>query len=519
MYDAKGYNYDAPLLYGEPISEAPLSPRFSLNGSRDASATALEPVEPATTHTFSFAYICIALALAATLTYYHAFAASAPNLAAATCASTLRDGPCASSAGAACTLRCPPRCADAWVGNATAYAVFGGDDAIYRGDSKLCRAALHAGLLNDGVGGCARVTLGGPRPFFPGATANGVASLPAPYYPTTLLLSASNASFCGSLQWPALLPFFLLASGGGLLLLPRALSYALMCGLGFWYLVLTARGGDALETLLVGVGGGVSAAALVAAAWRAAGVRALGGERQVFTAACSLLLPFTAALHMNFLTALLPDVDLDAASIAASPNSALFLAGFVVALVGALGCHARLLWRDGLCARFAFSYGVCLAALAAATLALRGNATLHLHHSLLAVLLLPLTRFTVWYSVACHGALLGVLLNGVAFWGVSGPWDDAREAGGGGGPRCAPTAAPAGLGSINVSWGGCGEAPPVGALVELIANGAVIFAGCCANSTVLSAVPAGSNLSFVLRFLFANGGRSAASPTGSIYFE
>jgi len=454
----------------------------------------------------------------AALLYAHAFAA--PRGAAfATCASTLADGPCARAAGGGdCLLRCPPRCGDFWV-SPVAYAVYGANNS-YRGDSKLCRAAMHAGALGRG-GGCARARVGGAAAAFGGGPgAAGVTSRAAPYGPASLSFAPrapDDAGICADLG-AALGAWVLGASALGWALaggraLPLGAAWAGTLAGAYLYLVFTARGAEPVGAAADAAGGALALAAAAAAAWPALARGPLRAARARAPAAAwaALALPLAAGAHLNLATALLPDVDLDAASLRAggAPAAALVAAVAAAGVAGA-ALAARELVRARACARAARAYGAVLAVVGAASAALAARgAALHVHHALLAAALLPLAAASpALPAVAAQGLLAGVLLNGVAFWGVQGPWDappPARAPP----PPCAPVAAAAGaagaLSRVAVDWA-C-SAPP-SATAVLLANGARVFAG--APPAAL-AVPPASNLTLALVFEFADGALSAES--------
>ena len=480
---------------------------------------------------------CAALAhalLFSLLAYFHAgFSALryTPGLQSATCAASLADGPCALGlgGGAACELRCPPRCSDLWVGNATAYAVWGGAGGVYRGDSKLCRAALHAGLLDDARGGCVRVAAapGAPPAAFPAPqppSRHGVLALPAPYHPLALALLPSRAPHCGgSLQWPWLAAALGAALASFALLPPRP-AFLLTAGSCFTYLVFTARGGDPYALLLAGAGCAVSAGALLHCAYGAAVQRALEGAPLGLGSAAALhVLPLFAAAHMNLYTVVVPDFSFSAASLGAlSAGQWGIVAALLAAVAGGVAYQARLLCASGEGGAVGAAYLGAGGALALASLALRGHAAVHVHHSLLALALLPLTRFPTPPSRALQGVLLGILLNGLAFWGVAGPWDAAGAPPPPPPPACSSAGAPPvaarllGNGSVEASWPGCAPPPP-GALYGLLVNGASVFAG--AGSAVALQLPLGANVSIALQYVFADSSQSSASAATDAFVD
>ena len=87
-------------------------------------------------------------------------------------------------------IRCPARCnwPDASLivrggGTATASSDINGSAVpLYRGDSRICVAAVHAGVVSPVTGGCALVRLRGPASHFAGSVANGVTSLASSFW-------------------------------------------------------------------------------------------------------------------------------------------------------------------------------------------------------------------------------------------------------------------------------------------------------------------------------------------------
>ena len=475
------------------------------------------------------------------LTYLHAFAASVltPSLSSATCAATLSDGICSGVAPSAwCELRCPARCSDFWVSSPSAYAVYGGASNLYRGDSKLCRSALHAGLLQDGTGGCVRVrvlpgnaTAGYPSPAQP---RNGVQALPAPYYPLALLFAPSSAPSCSSQQWPFLAACLGLGLLAFLLLLP-AQAYALTTSAVFVYLLFTARGGDPYAILLQGAGCAISTGALLlwvywvaagpalsgTAGWGGAEAQAGAAETAASAAsaasaapaaapppsplhalarlAACYLLPLLLAAHMNLFTALVPDFELSPMLLTLPPAALAGVAALLAAALCGVAYQGRLLLQTpGQCAPLALAYSAACAALLLLSLLLRLHTAVHVHHSILALLLLPLTRTPTLPSLALQAVLLGVLLNGLSFWGVAGPWDAALEAPPPA-PPCSATAAALGNGSVAVAWPAACAPPP--AMLALAANGFLLLTGPAAGlggSSATLAFPPGANLTLAL---------------------
>lgn len=81
------------------------------------------------------------------------------------------------------------------------------DPGIYRGDSFICPAALHAGLITDHSGGCGVLRRTGEQKDFQSVEKNGISSIPfASYFPSSFTFdrgaSEEAESKCQDLRWP-----------------------------------------------------------------------------------------------------------------------------------------------------------------------------------------------------------------------------------------------------------------------------------------------------------------------------
>lgn len=110
-------------------------------------------------------------------------------------------------------LRCSPKCLLAktqenyWIGNDTVYkepVVVG--SGPYRGDSWLCMAGMHSGLVTDRSGGCMVVDLVGEADSFEGSDRYGVKSESFPsQFPKAFTVRACYESpNCADLAWASL---------------------------------------------------------------------------------------------------------------------------------------------------------------------------------------------------------------------------------------------------------------------------------------------------------------------------
>ena len=105
------------------------------------------------------------------------------------------------------TFRCPANCLNVKVWNPHAVGsldvnyrplVIGGPSK-YRGDSFICGAAIHAGIISDALGGCGRVIREGRYEEFTASTANGIGSIPFDsYFPLSISLASEPSITCPS---------------------------------------------------------------------------------------------------------------------------------------------------------------------------------------------------------------------------------------------------------------------------------------------------------------------------------
>ncbi|TNN53351.1 Macrophage mannose receptor 1 [Liparis tanakae] len=91
------------------------------------------------------------------------------------------------------TVHCPARCANAY------HRVYG--TSVYRGDSNICAAAIHAGVvLNDNGGDCTLLKAAG-QSFYPGSRRNGITSLQYDGDYAVSYTFADGELRCSGLDW------------------------------------------------------------------------------------------------------------------------------------------------------------------------------------------------------------------------------------------------------------------------------------------------------------------------------
>lgn len=79
------------------------------------------------------------------------------------------------------------------------------ENTYYRGDSFVCGAAIHAGFINDAMGGCGVVSLVGEKVDFSSVDRNHIKSISFDsYFPRSFAFLKGTQSRCRDLRWPLL---------------------------------------------------------------------------------------------------------------------------------------------------------------------------------------------------------------------------------------------------------------------------------------------------------------------------
>ncbi|KAE9126312.1 hypothetical protein PF010_g5305 [Phytophthora fragariae] len=123
-------------------------------------------------------------------------------------------------------FRCPTRCT---LDQSSSLAVYG--SSPYRADSRICRAAVHAGVVGPN-GGCAFYRFAAANAFY-SSTANGVTTTEfLSWFPKTIEFKEAFSTHCSDLSWWILSVGFITVTGFGLL--PRVRPVIMFYSLVAW---------------------------------------------------------------------------------------------------------------------------------------------------------------------------------------------------------------------------------------------------------------------------------------------
>ncbi|KAK4172828.1 hypothetical protein QBC36DRAFT_221890 [Triangularia setosa] len=343
---------------------------------------------------------------------------------------------CAPPSNTSFAFRCPADCAGVkvlnprWVGNQEVnYRPFvvGGGEGVYRGDSFVCQAALHAGVTTDKRGGCGRVVLRGEYYRFENSTRTGIETIGfGSYFPMAYEIEKVDKCGRGDMRWT------LLALSVGMSLLlgvgtnnGRVMFFGGLVG-GFVHVGLVSDPPDIevhsgrLVQELVGIMAGrlLPAVFVMAVVYRAVARKTIEGVDKGVNWEKTLLWTgglWLGALTNNTLEAWIPISRLEGHDLRQQPGAVVALVGVVGVVVGLGGLQAWGFWREGRLVRYLGFYGGVIGVIG--VLVAMPGLELRLHHYVLALILLPGTAMQTRPSLLFQGLLVGLFINGVARWG------------------------------------------------------------------------------------------------------
>lgn len=345
---------------------------------------------------------------------------------------------CRPFANASLAFRCPANC-----GTAQAYephvvgdhairfsnVVIGGPldpaepikSSVYRGDSFICGAAIHAGFISDRSGGCGVLELVGEHDYFPGTKAHRIQSSGFDsYFPHTFRFKKGTAQQCKDLRIPVMIMSAIFTAAIGI--------FASSPAAFFWssFIILFATTGlavnppyasNAYDLISIEAGRFLPACFAMAIMYKYAVKRSLTGMTAQFEKTVLWLLPAWIGAANNYTFEKIPIHRLTPHDVRAQPGGVISLIIIVLSIFSIALGQAWCFRVEGRMPRYLALYatmgGGLLLSLAIPHMNLR------IHHYILALLFLPGTSFQTRPSLIYQGLLVGLFVNGIARWG----WD------------------------------------------------------------------------------------------------
>ncbi|KAI9158729.1 hypothetical protein HJFPF1_06727 [Paramyrothecium foliicola] len=294
------------------------------------------------------------------------------------------------------------------------------EQAVYRGDSFLCGAAIHAGVISNQNGGCGVVKLVGNRKNFVSSQRNGITSFGFnSYFPSSFEFVQDIDCSGADNRWSLLA---ISAVFTGVLSLvtssPALFFFANFIGI-FWTI------GMALDppptTTVAGLFSNIIGKFLPAmfCAWviyDKMGVRrTLKGLTAQVEKTILWLGPCWVGALDNYTLSFIPIQRLNKHDLEQQPGAKAALAIIIIVLVVIIATQIWFFRQEGRFLRYIKLYALFVAALVI-SLVLPGL-NLRIHHYILALLLLPGTSLQTRPSLIYQGLLIGLFINGIARWG------------------------------------------------------------------------------------------------------
>lgn len=327
------------------------------------------------------------------------------------------------------TFLCPSYCASVQVlephivGNQEIIydsMVIGGESDIYRGDSFICQAAIHAGLISNTNGGCGVLTRNGEHQNFTASVRHGISSIEfLPSFPLSYSLTATDVR-CGDPQWKLFTLSLVVSVSISLLAESSRLFVASTFIIVFFQVALASD-----RPFYPDPASGLSLAferflptALVAVVLYRYCIRYTLRDLQAHLEKTLLWLGgcWIGALN-DYTFDKIPISRLTAHDLRQQPGAITALFIILTFIVAAAVGQALAFRTEGRLLRYIGAYLV--AGLALGCLGAVPNLQLRLHHYILALLLLPGTSLQTRPSLLYQGLLFGLLINGTARWGYA----------------------------------------------------------------------------------------------------
>ena len=306
-----------------------------------------------------------------------------------------------------------------------------GDGPIYRGDSFICGAAIHAGILTNHAGGSGVVSLTGEQNHFPAVNANGILSLNfTPSFPlsfTFLEEPGGNSAQCKDPRWALVMITVLFTTLVSIFTTSPSAFFGSIFVTTYFCVALASDPPDFEDYMSV-------------FSWAFRGFLPAGFTGYAILQFCvhHTLDHLSAQIEKtvlwlggcwlgalsNFTFEKLPIQRLTTHDLK-QPGAILTLSIIIVCILLIAILQAWAFWIEGRMPRYLRFYTfICLLILILMTIP---YTNVRIHHYILALILLPGTALQTRPSLFYQGLLVGLFINGIARWGFDSILQTPRE--------------------------------------------------------------------------------------------
>ncbi|KAL3455427.1 LCCL domain-containing protein [Aspergillus heterothallicus] len=298
------------------------------------------------------------------------------------------------------------------------------DVGIYRGDSSICQAAIHAGLLEDSKGGCGVLRRTGEQGSFPAVERNGISSVDFPSnFPLSFTFdtgeSLKDGSLkCQDLRWPLFTFSVIVSTLLSLVIISPAGFYSSMFFIVYFQVALSSDppySPDYYEIVSTALGRFLPCAFVGFAIYYFAIRHTLKDLDAHWDKTVLWLGPcWVGALNTDTFDKI-PISRLTPHDIQQQPGAIPALIIIVLILLTVVITQALAFRNEGRLPKMLGVYGTLVVGVLALLVVPHMN--LRIHHYILALLFLPGTTLQTRPSLLYQGLLMGLFINGIARWG------------------------------------------------------------------------------------------------------
>ncbi|KAE9970666.1 hypothetical protein BLS_004799 [Venturia inaequalis] len=295
----------------------------------------------------------------------------------------------------------------------------GAPSSIYRGDSYICAAAIHAGVISERAGGCGSVSLIGTQKEFVGSESNGIMSMGFnASFPMSYQFTTNGASSCTDPQWQAFGVSLTFTTVLSLFTTSSALFFGCVFSSVFFQTALASDTPDfaSYDDVISSALGRFLPAAFVGLCiylycvrYTFRNLQAQFEKTILWLGAC-----WFSAVGQELFDKI-PISRLTPHDLQQQPGAITALS-IIVSLILVISITQILAFRtEGRLGRYLALYAVFIFGLT--VLVAIPRLRLRLHHYVFALLLLPGTTMQTRPSLLYQGFLVGLFVNGIARWG------------------------------------------------------------------------------------------------------
>lgn len=338
--------------------------------------------------------------------------------------------------GSGFAFKCPASCASYQVLNPRAVGdqeliyqplIVGGpstsgdvSSAIYRGDSFICGAAIHAGVISNARGGCGVVNLVGKQENYNGSTRNSITSVGFDsYFPLSYTFMEGISCDSTDIRWNLLAVSTVFTGVLSLFTTSAPLFFfSVFTGI-FWQVGMASDPPNHTSTagLFSTILGKFLPAMFVA--WVMYDKMGVRRTLQGLTAQIEKTVLWLGACWVGALTNYtfdwIPIQRLTGHDLQQQPGAKAALAIIIVVLVVIVASQIWFFRHEGRLVKYLKLYLVFIGGIIICLLL--PGLSLRIHHYILGLLLLPGTSMQTRPSLLYQGVLVGLFINGIARWG------------------------------------------------------------------------------------------------------